>query len=192
MKICVSGKHEQVSGLRSPANLLVAHHGLHDGIETSLGSVQIPGHGGFLNFTLRRKTNDLHPTEIRTSISPSSAVELNMTGALANYATEAESRFRDTGTIGEGGAGAFLIPAKGPVVPIVADLLGTVLVNGMTTLSTKLPKPSRKLPVMLCMAAANLSPNEDRFFLSSSMEAERSISVCVSERARPRVVCGGR
>ncbi|CAG2056142.1 unnamed protein product [Timema podura] len=30
-----------------------------------------------------------HPTEIRTSISPSSAVELNRTSALANYATEA-------------------------------------------------------------------------------------------------------
>nr|CAD7575445.1 unnamed protein product [Timema californicum] len=32
---------------------------------------------------------DIHPTEIRTSISPSSAVELNTTSALANYATEA-------------------------------------------------------------------------------------------------------
>nr|CAD7441300.1 unnamed protein product [Timema bartmani] len=31
----------------------------------------------------------IHPTEIRTSISPSSAVELNTTSALANYATEA-------------------------------------------------------------------------------------------------------
>nr|CAD7439879.1 unnamed protein product [Timema bartmani] len=31
----------------------------------------------------------IHPTEIRTSISPSSAVELNTTCALANYATEA-------------------------------------------------------------------------------------------------------
>ncbi|CAG2069247.1 unnamed protein product, partial [Timema podura] len=30
-----------------------------------------------------------HPTEIRTSISPSSAVELNTNSALANYATEA-------------------------------------------------------------------------------------------------------
>nr|CAD7264304.1 unnamed protein product [Timema shepardi] len=30
----------------------------------------------------------LHSTEIRTSISPSSAVELNTTSALANYATE--------------------------------------------------------------------------------------------------------
>nr|CAD7441740.1 unnamed protein product [Timema bartmani] len=31
----------------------------------------------------------VHPTEIRISISPSSAVELNTTSALANYATEA-------------------------------------------------------------------------------------------------------
>nr|CAD7596243.1 unnamed protein product [Timema genevievae] len=34
----------------------------------------------------------VHPTEIRTSISPSSAVELNTTSALANYATEAEEK----------------------------------------------------------------------------------------------------
>nr|CAD7571273.1 unnamed protein product [Timema californicum] len=33
----------------------------------------------------------VHPTEIRTSISPSSAVELNTTSALANYATETAS-----------------------------------------------------------------------------------------------------
>nr|CAD7406966.1 unnamed protein product [Timema poppensis] len=31
----------------------------------------------------------VHPTEIRTSIYPSSAVKLNTTSALANYATEA-------------------------------------------------------------------------------------------------------
>nr|CAD7392384.1 unnamed protein product [Timema cristinae] len=36
------------------------------------------------------KPPPVHPTEIRTSISPSSAVELNTTSALANYATEAE------------------------------------------------------------------------------------------------------
>nr|CAD7431444.1 unnamed protein product [Timema monikensis] len=35
------------------------------------------------------KTTPVHPTEIRTSISPSSAVELNTTSALDNYATEA-------------------------------------------------------------------------------------------------------
>nr|CAD7575129.1 unnamed protein product [Timema californicum] len=32
---------------------------------------------------------EVHPTEIRTSISPSSAVELNTSSALANYAMEA-------------------------------------------------------------------------------------------------------
>nr|CAD7262709.1 unnamed protein product [Timema shepardi] len=36
----------------------------------------------------REKPPPVHPTEIRTSISPSSAVELNTTSALANYATE--------------------------------------------------------------------------------------------------------
>nr|CAD7261825.1 unnamed protein product [Timema shepardi] len=35
------------------------------------------------------KATPVHPTEIRTSISPSSAVELNTTSALANYVTEA-------------------------------------------------------------------------------------------------------
>nr|CAD7567932.1 unnamed protein product [Timema californicum] len=35
------------------------------------------------------KTTPVHPTEIRTSISLSSAVELNTTSTLANYATEA-------------------------------------------------------------------------------------------------------
>nr|CAD7593511.1 unnamed protein product [Timema genevievae] len=41
--------------------------------------------------TVRRgkeKPPPVHPTEIRTSISPSSAVGLNTTSALANYATE--------------------------------------------------------------------------------------------------------
>nr|CAD7592619.1 unnamed protein product [Timema genevievae] len=37
----------------------------------------------------QEKSPPVHPTEIRTSISPSSAVELNTTSALANYATEA-------------------------------------------------------------------------------------------------------
>nr|CAD7573311.1 unnamed protein product [Timema californicum] len=35
------------------------------------------------------KKNSVHPTEIKTSISPSSVVNLNTTSALANYATEA-------------------------------------------------------------------------------------------------------
>nr|CAD7394602.1 unnamed protein product [Timema cristinae] len=47
------------------------------------------------------KTTPVHPTEIRTLISPSSAVELNTTSALANYATEAgvEMRFPYIGIV---------------------------------------------------------------------------------------------
>nr|CAD7444730.1 unnamed protein product [Timema bartmani] len=39
----------------------------------------------------------VHPTEIRTSISQSSAIELNTTSALANYATEADVYDGDVG-----------------------------------------------------------------------------------------------
>nr|CAD7404564.1 unnamed protein product [Timema poppensis] len=42
-----------------------------------------------LKISLTEKPPPVHPTEIRASISPSSAVELNTTSALANYATEA-------------------------------------------------------------------------------------------------------
>ncbi|CAG2055321.1 unnamed protein product [Timema podura] len=45
-----------------------------------------------------QKPPPVHPTEIRTSISPSSAVELNTTSALANYATEAGAQ-SELGTI---------------------------------------------------------------------------------------------
>nr|CAD7576505.1 unnamed protein product [Timema californicum] len=44
--------------------------------------------GGRVENHLGKTTPPVHPTEIRTSISPSSAVELNTTSALANYATE--------------------------------------------------------------------------------------------------------
>nr|CAD7430905.1 unnamed protein product [Timema monikensis] len=44
----------------------------------------------------RKKPPLVHPTEIRTSISPSSAVELNTTSTLANYATEVNSGRYDT------------------------------------------------------------------------------------------------
>nr|CAD7431854.1 unnamed protein product [Timema monikensis] len=45
--------------------------------------------GGRIPDPLVEKPPTVHPTEIRTSISSSSAVELNTTSALANYATEA-------------------------------------------------------------------------------------------------------
>nr|CAD7201585.1 unnamed protein product [Timema douglasi] len=41
----------------------------------------------------RKKPSPVHPTEIRTSISPSSTIGLNTTSALANYATEADSHW---------------------------------------------------------------------------------------------------
>ncbi|CAG2054023.1 unnamed protein product [Timema podura] len=40
----------------------------------------------------RKPPPPVHPTEIRTSISPSSAVGLNTTSVLANYATEADEQ----------------------------------------------------------------------------------------------------
>nr|CAD7459284.1 unnamed protein product [Timema tahoe] len=43
------------------------------------------------------KPPPVHPTEIRTSISPSSAVGLNTTSTLANYATEAGWLINETG-----------------------------------------------------------------------------------------------
>nr|CAD7574861.1 unnamed protein product [Timema californicum] len=45
---------------------------------------------GEIEVRISEKPPPVHPTEIRTSISPSSAVELNTTSALANYATEAD------------------------------------------------------------------------------------------------------
>nr|CAD7393606.1 unnamed protein product [Timema cristinae] len=53
-----------------------------------LGIVLVLDLSGFVSLVLEKPT-PVHPTEIRTSISPSSAVELNTTSALANYATEA-------------------------------------------------------------------------------------------------------
>nr|CAD7587801.1 unnamed protein product [Timema genevievae] len=40
-------------------------------------------------YKIKEKPPPVHPTEIRTSISPPSVIELNTTSALANYATEA-------------------------------------------------------------------------------------------------------
>nr|CAD7394878.1 unnamed protein product [Timema cristinae] len=65
-----------------------------DSIYTKNGKVELEEvnphlRGGRVKNHLR-KTTPVHPTEIRTSIFPSSAVELNTTSALANYATEAD------------------------------------------------------------------------------------------------------
>nr|CAD7265763.1 unnamed protein product [Timema shepardi] len=44
------------------------------------------------DYSVNEKPPPVDPTEIRTSTSPSSAVELNTTSALANYVTEAEPK----------------------------------------------------------------------------------------------------
>nr|CAD7432593.1 unnamed protein product [Timema monikensis] len=62
------------------------------GFEVKLEEVNPHLRGGRVENHLG-KTTPVHPTEIRTSISPSSAVELNTTSALANYATEAGSGY---------------------------------------------------------------------------------------------------
>nr|CAD7442726.1 unnamed protein product [Timema bartmani] len=67
------------------------HKGVATGRPTTTAAAAATGakaktHGVY-SYTL----NKIHPTEIRTSISPSSVIWLNTTGALANYATEAGS-----------------------------------------------------------------------------------------------------
>nr|CAD7396521.1 unnamed protein product [Timema poppensis] len=59
----------------------------HDDLKLKKKGTCICVEGGWVENHLGR-TTPVHPTEIRTSISPSSAVELNMTSALANYTTE--------------------------------------------------------------------------------------------------------
>nr|CAD7568467.1 unnamed protein product [Timema californicum] len=69
---------------------------LHYYAQATLGLVYLwrperpPGSHGPRAAHAKEKPPPVHPTEIRTSISPSSAVELNTTSALANYATEAD------------------------------------------------------------------------------------------------------
>nr|CAD7424946.1 unnamed protein product [Timema monikensis] len=53
------------------------------------GEIDYSDEEGERNIKEKEKPPPVHPTEIRTSISPSSAVGLNTTSALANYATEA-------------------------------------------------------------------------------------------------------
>ncbi|CAG2062690.1 unnamed protein product [Timema podura] len=55
----------------------------------NIGEVNLHLRGGRVENHLG-KPPPVHPTEIRTSISPSSAVKLDTTSALANYATEEE------------------------------------------------------------------------------------------------------
>nr|CAD7259408.1 unnamed protein product [Timema shepardi] len=76
-----------------PALSSRAQHDKRDLGRLNLEEVNPHLRGGRLENNLG-KTTPVHQTEIRNSISPSSAVELNTTSALANYATEAGKRRR--------------------------------------------------------------------------------------------------
>ena len=48
----VRGEDEELAGLLPPADLLLAHDGLHDGVEAALGGVEVTGHLGALDLAL--------------------------------------------------------------------------------------------------------------------------------------------
>nr|CAD7258419.1 unnamed protein product [Timema shepardi] len=81
--------------------------------------------GGMM--VLREKPPSVHPTEIRTSISPSSAVELNTTSAFANYATEAGMRkveFRGIAPVREeNNLGETSLSATDRYLPVIGSLI---------------------------------------------------------------------
>ncbi|CAG2060353.1 unnamed protein product, partial [Timema podura] len=67
------------------------------------------------------KPPPVHPTEIRTSISPSSAVELNTTSALANYATKAEAVTKISICKSSGGT----VEAKDQLIQVLKESIQT-------------------------------------------------------------------
>ncbi|CAG2056931.1 unnamed protein product, partial [Timema podura] len=83
---------------------------LEEGEEDGIGKVEYrgiePAFAWRENGKPFRKITPVHPTEILTLISPSSAIELNTTSALANYATEAEDDDVDQIDYGNEGGGA--------------------------------------------------------------------------------------
>nr|CAD7262923.1 unnamed protein product [Timema shepardi] len=80
---------ERVRAFRERLEAISLLHGISLS-NVELGEVNPHLRGGRVENHLGTPPSPVHPTEIRTSISPSSAVELNTTSALANYATEAD------------------------------------------------------------------------------------------------------
>nr|CAD7401404.1 unnamed protein product [Timema cristinae] len=87
-------------------------------------------------FWIKKAALNIYPTEIQTSISPSSVVELNTTSASANYATEAGHKH----TRADGGAKLRLVTILRVYAPLVFRL--TTLTAGVTYYS---PLSSRHL-----------------------------------------------
>nr|CAD7395088.1 unnamed protein product [Timema poppensis] len=76
----VVNEAEILSGICDNNNEKDDDRGLKEEVNPHLRGGRVENHLG--------KTTPVHPTNIRTSISPSLAVELNTTSALVNYATE--------------------------------------------------------------------------------------------------------
>nr|CAD7572130.1 unnamed protein product [Timema californicum] len=83
--------------------------------------------------TIEEKPPPVHWIEIRTSISPSSAVELNTTSALANYATEAGTKILEPPTnppfICDGTVVSCSISHKGPCMHTIVSLEAILFLN---------------------------------------------------------------
>nr|CAD7573271.1 unnamed protein product [Timema californicum] len=87
VRLC--GRVVRVFGSRARGPRFKPQHWVWNGVNSaSSGQVAAPIEKTEINGR-KQKPPSVHPTEIRTSISPSSAVDLNTTSALANYATEA-------------------------------------------------------------------------------------------------------
>nr|CAD7437716.1 unnamed protein product [Timema bartmani]CAD7453403.1 unnamed protein product [Timema tahoe] len=87
----IEERQEGVAGPYPAADILTVAAGLARALDY-LHRDQLLLHGDVKSYNVLIQGTwffNFHPTEIRTSISPSSAVELNTTCALANYATEA-------------------------------------------------------------------------------------------------------
>nr|CAD7194533.1 unnamed protein product [Timema douglasi] len=135
----------------------------------------------------------VHPTEIRTSISPSSAVELITTSALANYATEGwvvksqpalltshsqpvpekrkELFFFVTGKFDTGEDG--IMEPTGIMEPLNFRLIIEANSNGLWLNCTRQPPIARgeRLPIQLCGCAHSSSSDKDSIGIPSSVDS---------------------
>nr|CAD7602734.1 unnamed protein product [Timema genevievae] len=96
-------RYDGAAQLGDQCQLLLLGIALHDGTSRPHLSHDATGppqvHWGPI---VAEKPPPVHPTKIRTSISPSSAVEFNTTSALANYATEAGYLFEEKKSVARG------------------------------------------------------------------------------------------
>nr|CAD7404567.1 unnamed protein product [Timema cristinae] len=129
------------------------------------------------------KPPSVHPTEIRTSISPSSAVELNTTSALANYATEAA------------GVGTFLLTPGSTLVSepcivslphyvplLVGKTRGIDIFNGLKEQIDKIKLPLYEVVSITSDLAVAVTSKRIRSLASTSQSAAMCLVIRVNFR----------